>query len=279
MNRLKLIWTGGWPIHEDDLTFIQDAFKEALGGLASLNPAGVGLAQSYIISGAGITLDGTDLVVAPGLVAVQGEIYYVAAQTLAVVPGAFVVYKYEEVLTYAPAGTKQYADTTTHDTHEIRRMQLVATDYVDGVGKLGALFSTFAVATNDNYNTWKEKTVHKVLHGVVTNNEGLGDWGAQTGYFRWVKNSAGMVTIYMNYSMTNVLSLPAAGAPIFNMPVGSRPAAGKEPRVVYNAQIGVGEATLFAKVHNNGNILIEKDDGTTWQGENGGCCIQYLAEA
>lgn len=123
MKRLVSTDLGGFPFVSDDLRFIESGVMEALSALVSPY---IGSSNGLIISGCDRTIVGGNINISEGFIFLQGEIYYVPAQT---VLDEGKTYNYFEVLeNYDPAGEKQFQNSATHDTYAVRIAQIVQSD-------------------------------------------------------------------------------------------------------------------------------------------------------
>lgn len=272
----RVLWTiaGGRPRHQNDFRFERDGIKEGLEApLARLNPAGITNTHGYILWGCAVTEDSGELSIAEGLVAIGGELLTVAPQSV-VMPEGLVVYALQLETYYDPEGYKQYEDASYHNTYEVRRAQLVAIECADGSALLTAIGANMTVAVDSNLEIWKNIDIHDKLHGFPTQSGGTAEWGQQTGHFTFWKNSNNQVTVNAAYLITDVLDIPEPGQKMYNLPSGYRPAAGKEPRVPWTV---VGGDMIYMAIKSNGDVLLEKADGTDVQGENGGATCTFYA--
>jgi hypothetical protein len=118
MNKIKL-FTGGYPIGNDEFDFLQSANLEAFKGLlSSLTPDGY-----LILSGMEITLisstpQGDVYEVSEGWMSYGYEVIYCPFQSVAVSQGAYLEALIETQ--YPASGTVTFLDNKTRQIHEVR---------------------------------------------------------------------------------------------------------------------------------------------------------------
>jgi len=149
--------TGGMPLKQNDLTFIQAAFKEALKGILG---GLMGPVASGQIHGAQVADAGSNWHVSEGFVAYNGEIWYVAAADVTKVTGTRLYFVPD--ISWDPAGSKTYENADIHDTRQIRRMTLaVATSLPDNSFEIFAPYNFdltyYLMASLQDYFTLKEQ--------------------------------------------------------------------------------------------------------------------------
>lgn len=120
MNKIIFPAGGGDPLFVDDLEFAQAGIVDAFTGLLSgFSNAAL---DSFILSGCVISYDGITYNITAGYVCFKGEICVVDAHSVS--SPLF----WNLVLTYDADGNQTFADATIHDTLEIRKVKMFATD-------------------------------------------------------------------------------------------------------------------------------------------------------
>jgi hypothetical protein len=125
MNKLNLTGLGGHPFTSDDLEYLQNAYTEALRGIMSLSKNNSTLYDIVIWWGCIITETPTTFTYTEGYASINGEMYYVPAQSTPQTKfGAgqfcFGVNEVNEV-----AGTVTYEDATIKNTWKQRRAEII----------------------------------------------------------------------------------------------------------------------------------------------------------
>jgi len=125
MNKVLFPAGGGDPLFVDDLEFGQAGIIEALAGLLTgfSNTA----LDSFILSGCVLSYDGITYNITAGYVCFKGEVCVVDAHSVS--SPLF----WNLVLTYDADGNQTFADATIHDTLEIRKVKMFATDTGGGL--------------------------------------------------------------------------------------------------------------------------------------------------
>lgn len=117
MQRL-LTPNGGMPLELDDLNWIQDAYKEAVGGLLK------GYAENCILYGCAPTnTSGTIWDITPGFVLLDSEVRFFAGVVSFNMPTPSQWF-FRELNYNDPAGNEIFEDTIARDTYERREVEL-----------------------------------------------------------------------------------------------------------------------------------------------------------
>lgn len=120
MNRFKTNVNGGTKLFSDDIAFIDASVREAFVGLLSF--LGISAADSFVISGCVVTINGNTYSWTGGYISLSGEILKVVAGSLTT-PGQWQygegVYWDLEISYHIDGSLRQ-----NHDTYEIRHAKL-----------------------------------------------------------------------------------------------------------------------------------------------------------
>lgn len=176
MNKFITSDNGGLPIHLDDLRFIDDSVRNVLKGIMSAY--GIAADESFILSGAGSTLNGGNFDIAAGYISLDGEILEVEAHsiTTTLAPGEAHVWKLKTA--NDPAGLKTFESTASFDTYEVRQAEVEVETPV-GVfmpmladnlpAKISAFYGTILQTKVIDIGTWNMEVVPsvQVAHGLA----------------------------------------------------------------------------------------------------------------
>ena len=116
MKKLDHSYSGGNPLYNDDLAWEQAGIIEAIKGLASMS--GIDTDTPFIISGCEVTFAALTYTMAPGWVFINGEVYEVEEQSLAVDTPSW---HWRILTTYNADGNQTFGDGLTHNTHLIQK--------------------------------------------------------------------------------------------------------------------------------------------------------------
>lgn len=236
MNRLEIL-TDGHPLYANDLMFIQDAFKEAIKGLAGA----LGGSSNFILKGCGITDNGANYDVAEGWVVLGGEVYYVQAANYPASPTNLVWVI--PTTDYDPASV-MYADGNNKAVHQIRRA--VVLPELVAMGGFGGYYATYASTQLIDYGkSWIDMTLLNSWQGgpLPVSNPGYIKEG------RWVSFRGDII-------QNGSLSSPEM--PFFILPTEYRPAYND----YYPGVVGSGHVD---------NKLVDFEMGWIYVDTNGNC--------
>ena len=124
MNKFITSDNGGLPIQLDDFRFIDDAVRDALTGIMSAY--GIAADESFILSGAGSTLNGLNYDIADGYISLDGEILKVTAHSIPTALAAGESHVWKLKTANDPAGLKTFESTIAYNTYQIRGAEVVA---------------------------------------------------------------------------------------------------------------------------------------------------------
>lgn len=277
MNNFKTTFTGGMPLYNDDFTFIQTNIKEALKALGGLNQSSFAAKDGFVLWGCVIALDGGDITVTEGAIFLNGEIYYVPAQSFAVPVGDNAFYFQVAATTFDPVGAKEFEDATTHDTYEIIRAELTYDAYADEPALDAIKAAQFFVGI-DTANL-KPRTIHTVLHGEhteIANGDLIPSWHHSTGRVEYWKDSAGYV--HLHVEVTAIGSPNPSGGAMINLPVGYRPASGAKATGAYAVDF-TNSLLYYVVVQDNGDVVLRRHDGTSGSAIIGSANVIFKAGA
>lgn len=130
MNKFITTDNGGLPIQLDDFRFIDDSVRNAFKGLISA--FGINPDESFILSGAGSTLNGPNYDIAAGYICLNGEVLEVEAHSIPTTLGPGEAHVWRLKTTFDPAGLKTFESTLSFDTYEIRQAEVVVEVPVGG---------------------------------------------------------------------------------------------------------------------------------------------------
>jgi|GEM_PF-3846008 len=124
MNKLKTDQNGGMPFVVDDLRWIDDSVRDAFLGVLSA------FGDSYRLSGAVATVNGTNLDISDGYVVIGGEVMEVVAHSVTNVSGNDYYFQLEENTPGSGGvpdadGYKLFGDAISRDTYYIRRAHVI----------------------------------------------------------------------------------------------------------------------------------------------------------
>lgn len=243
MNKIDFSFTGGFPLDQDALDFLQQASSELLNGIY----ANAGNTPT-IISGMTATPAGANINIANGIFFYQGELYKftggsVSAAIAGQVPG---------VTVFDNGGTAVFEDLGA--LHPVFRTRAGAIDS-QPVGTLGFVpYSSF-------------KQWHEVLGGfaktpVATINTGNFGTPGFNGSLHYIKNNlTNTLHVYGFVGVDDTALLPSlpivpAYTDMFTLPVGFRPAT-NVPIIIpfrYSAVLDVDDNGTDYITHMNGEV-------------------------
>lgn len=174
MNRFHTTDNGGLPVTLNDIRFLMDSYTEAIKQTFYLYDQNV----NFILYGIEVGLTGTTAISwTPGAIFADGEIFLVDGGTSGVtgmndVQEFLDNYFINSGITYDPAGNKLFKDSTSHDTYQIRKAVISATDDCGwGVMSDWSYFKDIH-KTWDGY-TYAEQSYLDATNAQVTINSGL----------------------------------------------------------------------------------------------------------
>jgi len=251
MNKL-VIPNGGMPLHGDDFNFIdaavRDAFKGSLYELAMANGG------NMILGGCAFSETLTVATIAEGYVMLNYEIMYVPAQVYAKTSlYTFLV----PAVSFDPAGSEIFANSTTQDTYQIRRATLGSLPGV-GVPRVDMSASTGVPAPT------LSSTIYETLLDKVSESSSLSFFNG------WSNAIANPLRLFRHFRQANLVGDVALGTIsgvsftqiALIIPEGFRPA--KRLKVTC-AAFGVGVfGSVMIEVMADGEIYAIATDSNTY---------------
>jgi hypothetical protein len=184
MKKFKTTGIGGLPIVLDDLRWTNEALKEVIGAIVSDTLIATPVIIKGCVYDADMLSDTNQLIMTAGYVYMDGEIF--AADAVNLTLAAAEQFYWNIVTTFDAAGLKVFQNSSSQDTYEIRKLEVLKADPVPG-GK--TLFS----ATKETSDLWREKLLRKNL--VTPFASFLGDFAIEIGNeISAVKGLSGEVT-------------------------------------------------------------------------------------
>jgi hypothetical protein len=242
MNKLITTVLGGMPLDLDDISFFQDAIREAFYGLVSA--FGISPTDSFILSGCVLVPDpvpGPSMHLTAGYIAYNGEIWKVDAVNG--LDSSIPYYWIPDSPVYDPTGLETFENGSTNNTYEVRKMKLVSgTPPAQYMPSDAPTLASKIIAIN---STVFAKKVQENWTPVTTAN------GWNVGDLRYRKSTGGMVSLS---GIPNHQSYDDSKSVIGNLPVGYRPIANKVfPVYLSNGSIDI---IIMIVVRGNGDIEV-----------------------
>lgn len=243
MKDLALLYNGGHPLRIDDINHMQSGINQVLSELAKTFTRGQ---TKAILIGCKISeLTGPDRTVnEAGLIVIDGEIFYLPAETQA---GHLVTPQYQVVESFAAPSPVTYEDLNDRNVHRVREIRVATAAAPAPNLVVGYNVSSF-VRIKDNWitpvlsSTWLEKD---------QNGEGL-DVQYTVDYFSNKVELRGCC---------HFTSTPATSK-LFTLPAGKRPSAPVMRTIhVGNHITGVGYAPTMCIIETNGDVSVDVGAG------------------
>lgn len=232
MDKLDLTHTGGFPLRQDRLAFMQESIRLAIGHLGNGVQALVSYDPSqqpqfvdgYVIYGCKITNNGDGTAtVAAGAVFLNNQVYQVDDHTITLSTSANRWYYFMEEITDDPAGVKEYFDGLSHPTQKIIRAKLSFSNYGDGVAQLADLMNVLNnyLYVPESGGSFDPITFMECISPAPRNITRLNGWEDATGHLKVQRDLNGAVTVSISLNLDGEsISSGIIGV----LPVGYRPA-------------------------------------------------------
>lgn len=266
MDILNLNFTGGLPLRQDRLRWMQDSIRLAIGHLAmgpralmsfdvSQNPVYL---DGYVIYGCAITNNGDGTAsVADGAIALNNEVFQVDAHVVTLSVVAFRTYYFAPSYVVDSPGTVEYFSGVSHATQGKKRAHLTFTEY-----------PTLIDAGDDFLTLANENVMVTEAGGVFTFTDFMmaispppvtvaknGMWAATAGYVKVQRDVNGKVTLAIN---TLSPGLHTDGV-IAVLPHGYRPTS--RHHVMFEI---IGGSKLYIGILTDGTVIVEDDASDPW---------------
>lgn len=199
-------------LKNEDLNFIQNAFKDALKGICSAY--GISQSESFILSGCEITDDGTNLTIAEGYVALGGEICKVEQHTTPkedLIGGNTDTNFWVIAPTNDPQGLRSVLSGGNENTWVKRRGKVVLED----AGLNPVRFDLNLPTIHELAANKVHDELETLVDSIQTNQVGNGLLNGWTGFARADKDPFGFVHVYMD-----VNGASKTGTKIWELPAG-----------------------------------------------------------
>lgn len=272
MNKIDWTQTGGFPLRQDRLKFMQDGIAEAFSHLgrgpkialsydSNQKPIFV---NSYILHGCKVSDNGDGSAsVAAGAIFHNGEVLAVEPHTLSLSVASYPLYFFDLEVTDDPAGVKEYFDGGSHATQKIRQAKLGYEVYPDAGAWLGAAISKplTHVTLGNNSSVFTSTMDFNLSYGSEINTGNLpaggGKWHiSHAGKLLYWRNANGLVTVTCSL-------IPVSGESISGLlctlPNGFRPTY----TVIAQSRFDTGNGqTEYARIGTDGTVRLEWENGT-----------------
>lgn len=285
MKRADWTHTGGLPLRQNLMNFIQDGILEAFGNVGRGpkvivdydNTQKAVYSSAYVLFGCVVTDNGDDTVsVSEGAIFQDGQVLTVPAHIITKSESASQVYYFEEEITNDPAGFAEYFDGDSHHTRKDVHAKLVFADFGDGFSAVAdalvkRLTKVIVSVNNDLFNEHRFQQFMNIASPPVRTATLVNSWGTtHTGGITYWRDSNGIVTVFCSL-------IPASGDAtnelVATLPIGYRPTTAVRAISRFNTGEGKNE---FLKAHTNGQLKLETDEGTAiYGGEGITAMLQY----